>query len=118
MYLNIKCKAVKFFYENIGYDLYKLQIRKRFLFFSFLFFYCYSITVVCLFSPSLHPTPGESTSFRPLHPPPWFCPCVLYSSSCNPLYPLSSFQSHPETRFLCIASTHESPPFNFHSGSP
>ena len=67
MYLNIKCKAVKFFYENIGYDLYKLQIRKRFLFFSFLFFYCYSITVVCLFSPSLHSTPGEPTSLPQLH---------------------------------------------------
>ena len=25
-------------------------------------FYCYSITVVCLFSPSLHPTPAEPTS--------------------------------------------------------
>ena len=46
------------------------------LFYFILFFYCYSITVVCLFSPSLHP-------------PPWFCPCVLYSTSCNPLYPLS-----------------------------
>ena len=58
-------------------------------FFFFLNFYCYSITVVCLFSPSLHPTPGEPTSLPHLHPPPWFCPCVLYSSSCNPLYPLS-----------------------------
>ena len=52
-------------------------------------FYCYSITVVCLFSPSLHPTPAKPTSLPHLHPPPWFCPCVLYSSSCNPLFPLS-----------------------------
>ena len=59
------------------------------LFFLILILYCYSITVVCLFSPSLHPTPAEPTSLPPLHPPPWFCPCVLYSSSCNPLYPLS-----------------------------
>ena len=49
--------------------------------------YCYSITVVCLFSPSLHPTPV--TSLPHLHTPPWFCPCVLYSSSCNPLSSLS-----------------------------
>ena len=49
--------------------------------------YCYSITVVCLFSPSLHPTPAEPTSFP--HPPPWFCPCVLYSSPCNLLSSLS-----------------------------
>ena len=27
----------------------------------FLNFYCYSVTVVCLFSPSLHPTPAEHT---------------------------------------------------------
>ena len=53
-------------------------------------FYCYSITVVCLFSPSLHPTPAEPTSLPHHHPPPWFCPCVLYSSSCNPLSSLSA----------------------------
>ena len=53
------------------------------------FFFCYSITDVCHFSPSLHPTPGEPTSLPHLHPPPWFCPCVLYSGSCNPLFPLS-----------------------------
>ena len=58
-------------------------------FFLILIFYCYSITVVCLFSPSLHPTPAEHTSLPHLHPPPWFCPCVLYSSSCNPLSSLS-----------------------------
>ena len=57
-------------------------------FFFNLNFYCYSITVVCLFSPSLHPTPAELTPLPHLHPPPWFCPCVLYSSSYNPLFPL------------------------------
>ena len=46
-------------------------------------FYCYSIIVECLFSPSLHPTPAEPTSLPHLHPPHWFCPCVLYSSSCK-----------------------------------
>ena len=37
---------------------------------------------------SLHPsppTPAKPTSLPCFHPPPWFCPCVLYSSSCNPL---------------------------------
>ena len=52
------------------------------------FFNCYSITVVCIFSPSLYPTQVEHPSLPDLHPPPWFCPCVLYSSSCNPLFPL------------------------------
>ena len=58
--------------------------------FSFLFkkiLYCYSITIACIFSPSLHPTPAEPTSLSRLHPPPWFCPCVLYSSSCKTLSP-------------------------------
>ena len=59
----------------------------------FLIFYCYSITVVCLFSPSLHPTPSKPASLPHLHPPPWFCPCVLYSSSCNPLSSLSPTHS-------------------------
>ena len=37
----------------------------------FLNFYCYSITVVCLFSPSLYPTSAEPLSLPHLHPPPW-----------------------------------------------
>ena len=53
------------------------------------FFNFYSVTIVCIFSPSLHPTPAEPTSFPHLYPPPWFCPCVLYSSSYNPLSSLS-----------------------------
>ena len=80
-------------------DLFFLILAFLFLIckYSFLFsfvlfcfgFYRYSITVVCLFSPSLHPTPAEPTSLPCLHPPPWFCPYVLYNSSCNPLFPLS-----------------------------
>ena len=42
-----------------------------------------SVTIVCIFSPSLHPTPVNPTSLLHLYPPPWFCPCVLYSGSCN-----------------------------------
>ena len=51
--------------------------------------YCYSITVVCIFSPSLHSTPANLTSLSHFYPPLWLCPCVLYSSSCNFLSPLS-----------------------------
>ena len=69
---------------------------------SFFFnFYCYSITVVCVFSPSLHPTPAESTSLPRLHPPPSFCPCVLYSSSCNPLKQMTS----PPSAWFIICKT-------------
>ena len=41
---------------------------------------------MCLFSPSLHPNPAEPPSLPHLHPLPWFCPCVLYSSSCVLLF--------------------------------
>ena len=50
-------------------------------------FYCCSVTVVCIFSPSLHP-PAKPTSFPHLHPPPWFGPCLIYSSSWKPFSPL------------------------------
>ena len=59
------------------------------LFFKNFYFYCYSITIVCIFSPFLHPTPANPTSLPHLYLPPWFCPCVLYCSSCKPLSPLS-----------------------------
>ena len=62
---------------------------KTFSFFYFIF-YCYSITTVCLFSPSLHPIPANPTCLPHLYPPPWFCPCVLYHSSYRPLSPLST----------------------------
>ena len=39
-----------------GSDLYIIFLFKK-------FFYCYSITVVCLFSPSLHPTPAARSVF-------------------------------------------------------
>ena len=59
-------------------------------FFKFLkLFYCCSITVVCIFSPPLYPTPAKPTSLPCFHPSPWFYPCVLYSSSWKPLSPLS-----------------------------
>ena len=52
-------------------------------------FYCCSITVVCIFSPPFYLTPAKPTSFPCFHPSPWFCPCVLYSSSWKPFSPLS-----------------------------
>ena len=35
------------------------------------------------------PTPAKPTSLPCFHPPPWFCPCVLYSSSQKPFPTLS-----------------------------
>ena len=55
----------------------------------FLNFYCCSVTVVCIVSPPLYPTPAKLTSLPHLHPPPWFYPSILYSSSWKPLSPLS-----------------------------
>ena len=60
------------------------------IFFILKLFYCCSITVVCIFSPSLPPTPAEPTSLPCFYPPPWFSPCVLYSSSWKSYSPLSS----------------------------
>ena len=75
--------------ENSSDKPMKVCLEKKINVFLILIFYCDSITVVCLFSPSLHPTPAEPPSLLHLHPPPWFCPCVLYSSSWNPLSSLS-----------------------------
>ena len=43
------------------------KINKLFL---ILIFYCYSITVVCPFSPYLHPNPAKPPSLPHFHPPP------------------------------------------------
>ena len=56
------------------------------LFLNFLLLFNYSCVPFLPIPPPHHiqiPLP------TPLHPPPWFCPCVLYSSSCNPLSSLS-----------------------------
>ena len=81
----------KFISEKLAAEGSREQAKAAFLFFFFLILilYCYSITVVCLFSPSLHPTPAEPPSLPHLPPPPGFGPCVLYSSSYNPFSPLS-----------------------------
>ena len=54
-----------------------LVFQHNFILFFLSFFY--SVTIVCIFS--LHPTPASPTSLPHLYPPPWFSPCVLYSSS-------------------------------------
>ena len=59
------------------------------LFFFNIIFFFYSVTIVCIFSPSLHSTQANPTSLPHHYPPPWFCPCVLYSSSCKPRSSLS-----------------------------
>ena len=58
------------------------------LFFKFLLLFNYSC-MPFLPIPPPHPTPAEPTSLPHLNPPPWFCPCVLYSSFCNSLSWLS-----------------------------
>ena len=63
---------------------------------NFKLFYCCSITVVCIFSPPLYPTPAKPTSLPCFHTPhPCYCPCVLYNCSCKPftLFPWNSLPS-------------------------
>ena len=58
----------------------------------FVFNFIYLFIYLLLFNYScLHflPNPSKPTSFPCFHSPPWFCPCVLYSSSWKPLSPLS-----------------------------
>ena len=44
---------------------------------------------MCAFSPHPSTPPQLNPPPSPIPPPPWFGPCVLYSSSCNPLSSLS-----------------------------
>ena len=39
--------------------LFFFMVYNLFFYFEILFIYFYSVTIVCLFSPSLHPTPAE-----------------------------------------------------------
>ena len=71
-------------------SLLKILILITSIYFLLLYFFnFYSLTIFCIFSPSLHPTPGSPTSLPHFYPPPWFCPGVLYSSSYRPLSSLS-----------------------------
>ena len=79
------CKEFFLNNSNISYHKVKAEHFKKWLLFKkILLLSNYS----CMpFLPI--PTPAEPTSLLHLHLPPWFCPCVLYSSSCNPLSSLS-----------------------------
>ena len=57
-----------------------------FLNFNFVLLFNYSCVP---FLPIPPPHPSWTSSLPHLHPPPWFGPCVLYSSFCNPLSSLS-----------------------------
>ena len=59
-----------------------------FIFFNFNFVLLFNYSFVP-FLPIPPPQPSWTPSLPNLHPPPWFCPCVLYSSSYNPLSSLS-----------------------------
>ena len=64
-----------------------------FLFFLIKHFFLLLFNYSCLhFLPTAppHPTPAKPTSLPCLHPPPWFCPCVPYTSSWKSLSPLST----------------------------
>ena len=68
-------KMVRILHSKIWYLLFwSIRCYRTKFFFNF---YCYSVTLVCIFSPSLDPTPANPTSLPHLHPPPWFCPCVF-----------------------------------------
>ena len=79
-------------------DLFRfLHVFKWIISFIIVEFFYYFIVVQLQFSafyPHHYPhTPAKPTSLLCFHPPPWFCPCVLYSSSWKPFPPLSSLCS-------------------------
>ena len=82
-----------FIYAFIGCFLYVLYYFVFVFFKIFKLFYCCSITIVCIFSSPLYPTPVKPTTLPCFHSPFWFCPCLLYSSSWKPFSPLSLLPS-------------------------
>ena len=66
--------------------------------------YCCSITVVCIFPTPLLPISAKPTSLPYFHPPPGFCPCVLYCSSWKPFPPLAPPPSPPAIVRLFLIS--------------
>ena len=66
-----KCGQYVWVWSGFKGSLVKIHIHYYPLVFAVIFFnsYCYSITVVCNFSPSLHPIPAKPTSLPHLYPP-------------------------------------------------
>ena len=73
----VKCLFMPFAFSLLDY------------FFQFLDYFIVVHLQLSAFSPPLYPTPTKPSSLPGFHPPPWFCPCVLDSSSWKPLSPLS-----------------------------
>ena len=85
--------SLQHFWNNLSH--WHRMILPRDVLFIYLFIFIVIQLELYAFSPhpstppQLNPPPSPTTSLPHLHPPHWFCPCVLYSSSCNPLFPLS-----------------------------
>ena len=64
--------------------------RKKKIWHLYKIFKIFIIIQLQLSAFSSHPsTPAQPNPPPRLYPPPWFCPGVLYSTSCKPLSPLS-----------------------------
>ena len=76
-------RACKFFGCSIFYSVLNIPLFILYLpictsfflrvfefYYFILFYFIYSVTIVCIFSPSLHPTPASPTSLPHLYPPP------------------------------------------------
>ena len=94
-----KSLYLKIIKQTIGREIYiyTLNIFKLII----LLLFNYSCLHVPLTTP---PTPAKPTSLLCFHPPPWFCPCVLYSS-WEPFSPLSPPPSPLAITFFLISMT-------------
>ena len=81
LYPRVIISPIKFFH----------LVNLSFFYFNFVLLFNYSCVP---FLPIPPPHPRWTSSLPHLHPPPWFCPCVFYSSSCNYLSSLSPPHSH------------------------
>ena len=66
--------------------------------------YCYSIPVVCIVSPSLHPTPAKPTSLPRLHPPPIF---IFRNWGLNLLFTLTDLSEWVKNRLTKTVERNE-----------
>ena len=83
---NYKC--FKWLILSIFWHFYTVAVYVCMVF-IFSIIWVHFLLFIFLFCPNPSTPPANPTSLPHLYPHPWFCPCVLYSSSCRPLSPLS-----------------------------
>ena len=102
LFISVACLLPLLFCRFQGSFFFFMVYNLFFLFWKFIYLFLFSYN--CMpFLPIPPPHPSRTTSLPHLCPPPWFCPCVLSSSSCRPLSPLLMLLASAE--LLCPFSS-------------